>query len=93
MMRIKRKIKDKFGKMIEGFDIGVTESIGRFSEITLDDGTILKTKMDVLQAVRIDDKWDNEGNPLYVIKAQNIVTVVKSPEELKSPRKSKEEIQ
>ncbi len=78
----KKKVKDQAGNVVEGTVVGVLESTERFSDVKLDDGTILMTKMNIIQAVRVDGKWDNEGNPQYVVKSQNVVVIAESPESL-----------
>ena len=83
MANRKQKGKDRFGKDVEGTVVGVLESIERFSEVTLEDGTILKTKLTTIEAIRMDGHWDIDGNPLYNIKSTNIVAISESPEELK----------
>ena len=79
----KVQIKDPSGQMVEGYDIAITESTERFSEIKLEDGTVLKAKLSVIGAVRVDDRWDDSGNPMYVIKGQHVVTVAEAPEQLR----------
>jgi hypothetical protein len=55
----------------------------RFSEYTLEDGSVVRIKSVVTSFVRIDGQWDQEGNPMYVIKAAPILTVVSAPEHLR----------
>ena len=76
-------INDQTGKTVNGVLLDVTESTERFSEVLLEDGTSLKTKMTVIQAVRVDDSWDDENNPIYVLKSQHVVMVSHAPDELK----------
>lgn len=67
----------------EGVEIGVTESTERWSEVSLEDGTILRIKMTLLSAIRLDDRYDAEGNPIYVAKGQPVTAIVSIPQELK----------
>ena len=79
MAEEKRKtVRDATGQLVEGVEVGVTESIERFSDVKLEDGTTIKTKLSVISAVRSDDKFDAEGNPLYIVKSQNVVVVADS---------------
>ena len=73
-----RQITGPDGTKLSGIPIGVTESTERFSELTLDDGSVLKTKVVTFEAVRLEDR-DGEGNPMYVLKNQVVFTVVDSP--------------
>lgn len=83
-MSRRKKVRDQFGRIVEGISVDVVESIERFSDVKLKDGTILKTKLSVLEAVRVDGEWDQEGNPSYVLRHNNVVSVVESPPELRN---------
>lgn len=53
-----------------------------WNEYDLDDGSTVRVKLLVSEIVRLTDKFDQEGNPVYVIKSGNIV-FVKAPDHLK----------
>ena len=82
MVERKRNVPGSAGNLKEGTVVDVEESTERFSEVRLGDGTILKTKLTVVEVVRIDDEWDSDGNPAYVVKSGNVVVVSESPPEL-----------
>ena len=67
----------------EGEEIQVKESTERWSEFRLEDGTLLRMRMTVLSAVRVDGHFDAEGNPLYLAKAQAITSSSEVPRKLK----------
>jgi hypothetical protein len=69
--------------MNEGTEIPVETVQEPWTEITLKDGALLRMKSVVVSVVRVDGKFDREGNPLYVIKSAQAVSVVDVPEELK----------
>ena len=77
------KVRDAQGNLVEGVVVSVTESTERFSDVKLADGTLLKTKLSSLEAIRVKDQWDADGNPVYILKSQNVVAVSESPNELK----------
>ena len=79
----KKKMKDQSGNWVDATIVGVDESTERFSEVKLEDGTILKVKVTAIEAFRLDGQWDDAGNPMYSLKSQTIVTVSESPEKLK----------
>lgn len=54
----------------------------KWSVYELDDGSTLKLKPVVLEIWRVIDQYDNDGNPKYLIKSQNMMTVY-SPDKLK----------
>lgn len=71
------------GKLREAVDVSIDHSSERWSEFTLEDGTVLRAKISIISAGRVDGEWDQDGNPMYVTKSHNIVTVVESPEKLR----------
>ncbi len=85
--RVKVPFPTPISPPMDGSEVGVSESTERWSEVTLEDGTILRVKPSVLSAVRVDGQYDPDGNPAYLIKAQQVVMVVSSPEHLRKPAK------
>jgi hypothetical protein len=71
--------------MVDATEVGVQESTERLSEITLDDGTVIRVKPNVISAARLDGKWDPEGNPQYAIRSAPMITIVKAPPHLRKP--------
>ena len=69
----------------EGVEVGVAESVEKWTEVTLGDGTVARLKASILGAVRIDGEYDPNGNPAYAMQIQATVTVVSSPEVLRKP--------
>lgn len=85
-----RKVKVPFptpnSPLRDGTDVGVKESTERWSEIILEDGTVLRLKPSVLAAIRIDGEYDPEGNPVYVLRAGQIMSAVSTPDALRRPQ-------
>lgn len=65
-----------------GTEVAARESTERWTEVLLEDGTTLRVKPTVLSAVRIDDAYDADGNPMYALKVSP-TAVVSAPENLK----------
>jgi len=76
-------------RMIDGSDVPIAESTDRWSELKLEDGTVMRVKPNILSAVRIDGQYDNEGNPAYAIKGNQIVSIVSTPDHLKQGNQGK----
>jgi hypothetical protein len=74
------------GVMGSGTEVAVNESTERWSEFSLADGAVLRMKMTLVTAVRVDGQYDLEGNPLYMAKGQPITAVVSVPQELKQKK-------
>jgi hypothetical protein len=60
---------------LEGVDVAVKESNERWTELILADGTTVRLKPNVLTVTRIDGKYDQEGNPIYVVNSNQIMLV------------------
>lgn len=63
-----------------------TKSDEKWNVYELDDGTQIRMRATAVEVWRIVNAYDNDGNPVYVIKSQNI-TSVNSPENLKGANK------
>lgn len=77
------KVTDAKGDLVDGTEISVAESTERFCDVQLEDGTQLRAKLSVSSAVRLDDQWDNQGNPVYLVKSQNVIIVADARDEFK----------
>jgi hypothetical protein len=83
---VEKKVKVPLGpNIVDGFEVPITESIERWTELKLEDGSVLRIKPNVLSATRIENMWDPEGNPMYAVKALNSMVVVESKDYLKRP--------
>jgi hypothetical protein len=74
-------------RTVEGFDVPVESSTERWTELKLEDGSILRVKPAIASIVRIPDLYDPDGNPLYVVRGSMMMSVVESPEKLQRPKR------
>jgi hypothetical protein len=81
--RVKIPFPTPTSESLDGSEVGVAESTERWSEVTLEDGTVLRIKASVISAIRIDGQYDPEGNPAYAVKAAQVVTVTSTPASLR----------
>lgn len=81
-----RKVKVPFplpnSPLRDGVDVPIKESTDRWTETTLEDGTVIRIKPGIIEAVRIEGEYDPEGNPAYALKVQP-TTLLIAPEHLK----------
>jgi hypothetical protein len=56
-----------------------------FNEYLVEDGTVIKLKLVVTEILRLDDEYDAEGNPVYLVASAN-VPFVSSPDELRQKK-------
>jgi hypothetical protein len=67
----------------EGTNVQVEESAERWSEFKLGDGTVVRAKVTMMSAVRLDNQYDQLGNPMYVTNLTPIMVIVSVPDTLK----------
>ena len=70
------------GKDCTGVEVDVEESTERWSSVRLADGSRLRLKASVLTVVRLDDRFDNDDNPIYMVKSTNLLSV-NSPDSIR----------
>lgn len=71
------------GETKPGVEVDVEESKEKWSEFTLSDGAVIKIKITLVGAVRVQGQFDPDGNPMYVVKGQPVMVVTSAPESLK----------
>jgi hypothetical protein len=76
-----KKMYPFLGKHFTGQTVEVEGIAEPFSQYKLSDGTTVKVKMIIVDAVRLDTH-DDLGNPVYQFQFQQIIAAV-SPDELK----------
>ena len=83
MAERKKTFKDHAGNEISGTVVEVQKATELFSEILLKDGTLIRIKPVVTEALRIENSWDNDGNPMYVVRSANVIVVDGANDSLK----------
>jgi hypothetical protein len=68
--------------LVEAVEVEILESSEKWTELKLADGTIIRTKPVVLSVLRLEGLYDQEGNPVYQIKS-NLVMTASVPDALK----------
>lgn len=66
-----------------GDDVPVKETTERWTDIALEDGSTMRLKTNVLSVIRLDGQYDPEGNPLYVVKTNNVMVITNVPAHLR----------
>jgi hypothetical protein len=76
-------IPNSKGEIEEATEVLVKESIERWTELTLEDGSTLLLKAQPVVIARLNNKYDAEGRPLYWIQTATPVIKYKHiPDEL-----------
>lgn len=76
------KVQGPGGGMVDAVEVGVEEATERWTDLKLADGTVIRIKTVVLTVLRLEGQYDQDGNPMYQIKANQIMTA-SSPDILK----------
>jgi len=80
---MERTIKVPFqGKTVDGLDMDFKSIKEDWNEYQINDGTIVRMKVVVVNIAKVTDKYDNEGNPVYIVKTSNVLAI-SAPEKLK----------
>ena len=91
-MANERKIRVPFplpnSPLRDAVEVQVKESTERWTEVVLEDGTVVRLKATLLGAVRIVDEYDAEGNPAYSLKMTPQVVIASTLDQLRRPAKA-----
>lgn len=68
-------------KMVDALDVPVSESLERWCEFTLEDGTVIRAKTSLLSAARLKNEYD-DGKPIYVLNLGGTISVASIPDAL-----------
>jgi hypothetical protein len=83
MTERKTRVQVPGGAFLDAVEVSVESSSEKWSEYTLQDGSQIRIKQALIEVARVIDQYDAEGNPLYHVKAQPILTIISAPERLK----------
>lgn len=81
MPQKKRKMNFQ-GEEVEVVSMPFQTAGEHWNEYLLDDGSVLRVKIVVTEVMRVEDKYDGQGNPIYITNSTNIVTA-SSPDNLR----------
>jgi hypothetical protein len=83
-MMAERKTKVTLGdRTLDGFEVPVDSSNEKWSEFKLEDGTLIRAKVNMVSAIRVDGEYDPAGNPLYALNMAPAIAIIETPEHLR----------
>jgi hypothetical protein len=68
---------------VDAVEVAVNESMERWTEVKLEDGSVIRLKTTVIAAARLVNRYDPEGNPIYSLKVNQIIVVASAPDHLR----------
>lgn len=81
-----RKVQNPLtGKMVEADVVNIVNLTDSTIRVSLEDGSEIRFKTDIIEVARIPGHWDNEGHPMYSVRSGTSMVVLDSPDELKKP--------
>jgi len=80
------KIKVNFGgRQVDATPVDINQAGEKWNEYLLEDGTVLKMKLVLKKVMRIDNQYDHDGNPVYMMQSTNVSTIT-APKNLRRPQ-------
>jgi len=80
-----RRKRIKIGDQdVEVVQLTFTAAGENWNEYLVNDGSVIRLKVVATEILRVPDRYDADGNPQYVVRSTNVVTV-SAPENLRRP--------
>jgi len=83
MAERKVRIPMQDGNIVDAYEVPIASSTDRWSDINLEDGSVIRVKMSAGAVFRLADQYDPEGAPVYVVKGSSTLLTVSVPESLR----------
>ena len=74
MGRPKRRVNFQC-REVEATPVSSTSSDEHWNQYLLEDQTVIRLKLVATEFLRIDGEYDPDGNPVYMVKSTNVVSV------------------
>ena len=71
------------GRQVEAVNIPIKTAEEPFTRIRLTDGTTLTMRMTIVEALRLNDRWNKDGQPIYTVTCSGSMSIASPPELLK----------
>jgi hypothetical protein len=78
----KRRVPLPDGNEVDASVMTFRSSGEHWNEYLVDDGSVIRIKLVATEVLRLDDQYDMQGNPVYVVQSQNVMAV-NSPDSLR----------
>jgi hypothetical protein len=79
-----KKIKiPLFGHDVDAIEIPISKSTENFNEYALADGSTIRLKVVATAVLRLEGQYTPEGDPIYLVKNGQVVTVVEAPKAMR----------
>lgn len=82
MRKIQTEYPQGSGKMRDAVSVEVKKTSEPWTEYELEDGSVLKLRSVLLDCTRVENEYDPEGNPIYLLRVNGVLNVI-APQSLK----------
>lgn len=81
-MERKKKLKLPNGQEVDATILSFQAAGEHWNEYLVDDGTVIRVKVVATEVLRLDEQYDAQDNPIYLLQSTNVMAV-SSPDKLK----------
>jgi hypothetical protein len=85
MRKVKTEYPQGSGKTRDAVSVEAVSTKEPWTEYELEDGSTLKIRTVLLDCLRVENEYDAEGNPVYMIRANGVMNVI-APDSLKQKK-------
>ena len=64
-------------------EVPILKAEEKANEYTLEDGSVIRFRAVATAVLRLEGQYDADGNPVYLVKNGQVVTVMSAPENLR----------
>ena len=83
-----RKVTLPMGNLnLDGHEVPIRQKTEGIYEYELEDGSVIRLGLVITQIIRMDDTYDNDDNPIYIVKHGIVTTTVSAPPDRRRPKK------
>lgn len=81
-MERKKKLTLPDGQEVDATILSFQAGGEHWNEYLIDDGTVIRVKLVATEVLRLDERYDAQNNPIYLLQSTNVMSV-SSPDKLK----------
>lgn len=83
-----RKVTLPMGKVsVDGSEVPIRDKTEGVYEYELEDGSVIRLGLVITQIIRMDDTYDNDDNPVYIVKHGVVTNTISALPERRRPKK------
>ena len=72
---------------VDGSEVPIRDKTEGVYEYELEDGSVIRLGLVITQIIRMDDTYDNDDNPVYIVKHGVVTNTISALPERRRPKK------